>query len=391
MTEMEEVQERYLHWKVNTPKLYSHLHTQNTVWPSLQVKFLPDLEHSNVPGISSFRLLTTLNSSGQKDNDFIRISKYTTNDETQEKINLNNYDAALEEFKSENRSSNKFQILQNLKVPTIEGDINCVEYMPQNPDLIGLGCSNGGIYLIDKTKHASNLEMENTSNFKFFDLKLNGSKSEITSLNFNYQSFGKLITSTIDGEIKLFDLNNFRSNEKLIESNKFNGDKNGINSVKWCLNHCSIFLSANESNDFKIFDIRNNNALSSSREFHNGGVNCLSINKLNEFLISTGDSNGVINVWDLRNLEEPILKFDKIHNDSITCLEFNPLKPNVLASGSIDSTVQIYDLNNPEPLTFKHSGHMAGINDISWNLHNEMIASVSNDNTLHIWKHNEGV
>ncbi|CAL1196058.1 unnamed protein product [Candida parapsilosis] len=108
-------------------------------------------------------------------------------------------------------------------------------------------------------------------------------------------------------------------------------------------------------------------------------------------IFATGDSKGLINVWDLRNLDEPVKNFTP-HSKSITQLKWNPKHTQVLASSSTDCSVKLHNVSKEEPTVFQHLGHMLGVNDFDWSYADEwMIASVADDNSLHIWKPTQSV
>lgn len=51
----------------------------------------------------------------------------------------------------------------------------------------------------------------------------------------------------------------------------------------------------------------------------------------------------MVKLWDTRNLNTRLHKFDD-HEGDILTLDWSPFKPNVFASGSSDHKVKIWDL-----------------------------------------------
>ncbi|CCH44707.1 putative WD repeat-containing protein [Wickerhamomyces ciferrii] len=318
-----------------------------------------------------YRLLTGTFTSGQKE-EYLQLGSVSVKSEVEE-VDISKYDPDLEgDFDQ--------KILH-------QGDINRARYMPQKPDLISTINNNGEVFIFDKTKHAS----QPSDEFKF-DIKLSSHKKEGFGLSWNNHKEGQLLTCSIDGSTKLWDITKFSKKTKIIDSpvHDYKTDSQGTNDVSWLPQHDSIFSSVGEDNIIKIFDTRTNEIIKSSNiKSHAGGINGLSFNLHNEYCLSTADSNGIINIWDIRDLETSIFSING-HEGSISTLQFNPNKPQILATaGSEDNFVKLWDLGKPEndQLIFLHGGHMLGINDISWNPHDTwMISSVSNDNTLQIWK-----
>lgn len=57
------------------------------------------------------------------------------------------------------------------------------------------------------------------------------------------------------------------------------------------------------------------------------------------------DGDAGVQVFDLRNTKEPLVKYMDSHNDDVTDVRFHPSQPNKLVSGSTDGIVNVYDLN----------------------------------------------
>lgn len=259
--------------------------------------------------------------------------------------------------------------------------------MPQKPDLISTINNNGEVFVFDKTKHASQPSEE----FKF-DIKLSSHKKEGFGLSWNNHREGHLLTASIDGTTKLWDITKYSRASRVLDNpvDDFESDKNGTNDVQWIPTHDSVFGTVGEDNKVNMFDARTRSKVQESPTQHTHGINALSFNHQNPFCLTTADSNGELNIWDIRDFSKPIFNIHNAHEGSISTVAFNPNKTNILASaGAEDNLVKLWDFsrNEEDQLLFKHGGHMLGVNDIAWNPHVDwMISSVSNDNTLQIWK-----
>lgn len=436
----ENLQLRYSHWKKNTKLLYDYLNTNTSKWPSLTCQFFPDLDVST----DTHRLLLSSFTSGQLPED---ENVYIASLSTLKHLNwssLNNFDMDELEFKPDN--SLKFppkHLTTNLTIRFPVGDCNRARYMPQNPDVIAAASSNGDIYIFDRTKHGSrrirkslydekrhsetpeydgndkldthyeakftdqnNSREDNNSKTTSIDIDAidysnNENKNEAVSISWNLQKEGTLVAAYSQGPLKVWDLKKFNQNDKTIHIPEWNitqFDSNGCNDASWMPLHDSIFAASGESKDsLALFDTRNKKETSRIRsEFHSGGINACRFNYGNSMLLASADTDGKINLWDIRKLnDKPLSSLN--HGFSISTIEWNPHEQTVLASaGQEDGLVKLWDISQEDVMTdegvtkrliFVHAGHMLGVNDISWDLHDPwLISSVSNDNSIHVWK-----
>ena len=439
----EELQLRYSHWKKNTKLLYDYLNTNTSKWPSLTCQFFPDLDISS----DTHRLLLSSFTSGQLPED---EALYIASLSTLKHLNwssLNNFDMDELEFKPDN--SIKFppkHLTTNLTIKFPLGDCNRARYMPQNPDVIAAASSNGDIYIFDRTKHGSrrirksvydekrgsetpesdgndgldatyeakfndqnnNNNNHNSSDFKTesidideMDYSNTENRNEAVSIAWNLQKEGTLVAAYSQGSLKVWDLKKFNQNDKNMHKAEWNitqFDSNGCNDVSWMPSHDCIFAASGESKDsLALFDTRTQKESSRIRsEFHNGGINACKFNYGNSMLLASADTDGIVNLWDIRKLNDKPLMLLR-HDSSISTIEWNPNEHTVLATaGQQDGLVKLWDISQDDTVTdegitkqliFIHAGHMLGVNDISWDLHDPwLISSVSNDNSIHIWK-----
>ncbi|KAH3678281.1 hypothetical protein WICMUC_001605 [Wickerhamomyces mucosus] len=378
-----QTQENYRKWKANSIQLYDYLNTVNSIWPSWTVQFFPDREiNRNKRPI--YRLLTGTYTSGQMD-EYVQLGNFTVKDDI-ELVDLNKYDHDSQEFNSSDPIVGKFQNIQKF---LHRGEINKLRYLPQNPNLISSINDKGHVHIFDKTK----LPSLPVDDFRF-EMSLQYHKDEGFGLNWNNNKEGVLLTSSMDGTTATWDITKFSKSAPVITTpiHAYKTDEKGTNDCQWNPLHDSIFATVGEDNNVKIFDERKqgNELIRSNNKLHSGGINALSFNNHNSFALSTADSDGKLNIWDLRAIASPIFEITSAHQGSISSVKFNPNKPELLATaGSDDSIVNIWNLSREpkDQLVFKHAGHMLGVNEVAWNPNDyRMISSVSNDNTVHIWK-----
>lgn len=104
----------------------------------------------------------------------------------------------------------------------------------------------------------------------------------------------------------------------------------------------------------------------------------------------------------MRNLSAKVHSFE-YHKAEVMQVQWSPHSPSIIASTGKDNRVFVWDLTKlkdegsdsmsqeddpaPNELAFIHGGHIANVNDISWNQHEMgMIASVTEDNILQVKK-----
>ncbi|QGN13437.1 chromatin assembly factor 1 subunit p50 [Kluyveromyces marxianus] len=389
----EEVQNRYTNWKKNTRLLYDYLNTNTSKWPSLTCQFFPDLAVSN----DQQRILLSSFTSQQLPSD---ESLYISSISTMNHIkwsSINNFDMDEMEFKMDNSVKLKVReknLQEEVRITYPDGDCNRCRYMPQNPDIIGTVSSNGSVYVFDRTKHGNKI-----STGRKFEIECRSGneqgQDESVSLAWNHNLVGILASCQTNGKVNVWDIKKFDKNTRRIENTTRQSitDSNGVNDVSWMVNHTSILASCGESNTISIMDTRkspNENDVI-HRTSHLDGINSIEFNPKNDMLLCTGDSQGQLKLWDIRNFTEPVRSWRHSENqDSISSIQWNPHMPQIVASADQNTgLVKIWNTSESgeNMLLFVHGGHMLGVNDISWSLHTKWtICSVSNDNSIHIWK-----
>ena len=126
-----------------------------------------------------------------------------------------------------------------------------------------------------------------------------------------------------------------------------------------------------------LYDIRQQEiALSQNM---GSAVSALSIHPVERTLLATADKDGMVNLWDYRNLDCPLHAFIG-HSEAVTSIEWNPFDYCVFATCGGDGRVCLWNLDwigrhmdseeqmeGPSELLFVHGGHEGRVNDIRWN------------------------
>ncbi|KAI5955901.1 MSI1 [Candida jiufengensis] len=395
----EETEQKYRIWKKNSPFLYEYLSTNSLLWPSLSVQFFPDITTQPPDSKSSTdiilqRLLHGTYTLGQSIVDSISILQIPSFNSINKNLEISklNFNQDKEEFEI-NSSLPKPKVLQKINQL---GDVNKLKYMPQKPNVIASANSTGNLYIFERTKHKSfQKSLIDDVDVNKAEITINGD-SEIFALDWNQNEEGLLISGDIEGNIKLYDLTKYNKSKQLASHKNWNENSN-INDIEWFPTHDSLFGAVLENGNMIVQDIRMGKEKeriikqipTSSIDSSNTSINSISINPNFATGIATGDSNGIIHIWDLRNLDSSIRNF-KPHSSSITQLKFHPKFPQIIASSSTDHSVKLHNIStaaNEDPTFFQHLGHMLEVNDFDWSYADDwMVASVAADNSLHVWK-----
>lgn len=417
----ENTQNQYKIWKKNTPFLYDYVVTHPLLWPSMTVQFFPDLEKSSYSDtynedfndffkgfagdLEDFdyqpllqRVLIGTFTLGQSiDNISLLQLPYYRNLNKHLKADAIDYVQEKQEFEMTKIGKTKIKVLQRINHL---GDVNRARYMPQNPNVIA-SCNNlGDIVVYDRTKQSSF-----RNNFVGDDVDINTPQFrlinkqglvDVFGLDWNQQKEGVIVSGNMKGSINVYDIKkNFvsKTDPNIRESKKYSTNGAPINDIQWMPYHDSLFVSVDDNGSIKIFDIRSaDNSSPVLKKETNIGINASSINPNNMIAIGTANLAGAIDIWDLRNFGgAPSLLHAKVHDDEITLLKWHPKYHNIIGSSADDKLVKIHDVakfsNEGDGLLFNHRGHMLGVNDFDWSLHEDwLLSSVANDNSLHFWK-----
>ncbi|KAG2734789.1 hypothetical protein G9P44_002795 [Scheffersomyces stipitis] len=402
-------QRNYRIWKKNTPFLYDYLSTNSLLWPSLTVQFFPDRTDGQIESGTSKtssedsdniyfqRLLHGTFSLGSSV-DSIQILQVPVFADLNRNLRIDRLDfnSEKQEFELATSVNNKFKVLQKINHM---GDVNKVRYMPQKPNIIASANNMGDLAIYERTKHKSfkNSLIDDTDLNKV-QVYLKNSNSadvegtDIFAIDWNKQKEGTIVSASMNGEINLYDIrSNFVKDKSVVNESWYyhNESSTGVNDIEWLPQHDSLFSAVDDAGFISLFDTREESKLVHRYRSSEVGVNSISVNPGISHCIATGDSNGSIHVYDIRGIGSemnPIYSIQE-QTESITQLKWHPRYHNVLGSSSTDHSVKLFDLENSSSLLFAHAGHMLGVNDFDWSHHDDwMVASVSDDNSLHVWK-----
>ncbi|ODV58936.1 WD40 repeat-like protein [Ascoidea rubescens DSM 1968] len=187
--------------------------------------------------------------------------------------------------------------------------------------------------------------------------KLSGHKNAITSLKWFRNDNERIITSSADNTLALWDLKSckkikkftykFDSTNKINPQTNFNHHHLTVNDFDIInndyLNYNNNFISCNDNGDLILWDQRFKQNLIKKININNYSLFSL-VSSIKNNLIFTSGLNPIIYSFDLRYFDEknPYFKIRSPHLDSITSLSLSN-DNNSLISRSNDDTIRIYD------------------------------------------------
>lgn len=355
---------------------------------------------------------------------------------------LNKYDSVLGEFGGYQTSRTQFKIHQYLDHT---GEVNRSRYLPQNPSMVATGSSNGRVYLFDCTKHpldprnstslaeslASKSTADSISSINITksmtisnprpDMIMEAHTNEVSSLSWNQFRQGQLASGSYDHTVAIWNIKAWSKGKSLSPISIIKTHRDLVNDVEWHKFNPALLGSVSDDGTIHIHDTRVPevgkipqlesipiySGKQGTESYSKTGINCMSFNVANENLVATGGTDSNVVLWDIRAVSTPLHTMHG-HADNVNAVEWSPHEPTILASASSDRRVCIWDVSRigndqenqpttdnktvlpeapPPELLWVHGGHTESVSDISWNPALPwVLASVSNDNHIHIFK-----
>ena len=280
-----------------------------------------------------------------------------------------------------------------------QGEVNRARYMPQMWNIIASQTTSGEVHIFDYTKHAP--KSEGADQCKP-ELKLVGQKKEGYGLSWNLNKKGSLLSSSNDGTVSLWDVeNNAPQLYSTIEPvSKYEDHVGSVEDVAWSKHDPDVFCSVGDDKRMLLWDTRKESKKPTHQiEAHFGEILSVDFNPFKEYLLATASDDKTVAIWDTRKLQTKVCSL-KQHQDQVTTVSWSPFNEAILASASQDRRVFVWDLtrlgskqtpeeaaDGPPELLFIHGGHTSKVTDISWNTNEDLVmASVAEDNILQVWQ-----
>ncbi len=409
--------EEYQIWKKNTPLLYDTLVSHLLEWPSLTVQFLPTASDNDNFNFMTQKLVVGTNADPEEQNYLMILKCRTPNLKGMSALGKQEYSISRANEGLLKAGFNCIEIETKIAHP---GEVNKARCAYGAYNLIATKSSNGNVYLFDYTKHPPNP--------KDIDycpqMILGGHESQGFALDWKYSKELHVISGDNDGVICFWDLEKayaermadqadlaYRNHDisepkdlKLMSHRKFENDKKAVNEIKFHRINTSIFAHASEVGCLVFRDLRMNDEPFAVTMAHSEETFTLDFAYKDEFLLLSGGNDGIVKLWDMRQLSKSIHAFER-HNGKVIRVEWNPNNEALFASSGEDKCVNIWDCSRigddvvtedhpdgPPELLFKHKGHKSQVEDICWNLNSPLgIASTDSSGYLQVWEMDDDI
>ena len=379
--------EEHMVWSQNAKMVYDVYFSRRLEWPSLTVEWLPGTTPSSKEGWKRHQLVIGTHAAGVE-NDLqilsVEMPSAETEIDTRTEFGVDTSDTVL-----------------TLKHPG--GEANRVRHNPLAPTLLASKCANGLVHLFDIEKGASDPEKALVRSFK-------GHEDEGYGLAWDRQN--RLFSAGYDGSLCLFDIS---TDDALVTSKGAHGVGAPIGDVAVAPKREDLFATVGDDKRILLWDPRAFQATSKPvltyDEAHTGDINSIAFASkeavVQDHFFVTGSSDKTMKLWDLRSQAEPLHVAQR--NGDVVVVSWAPFgSAFVAAATASDRRVAIFDLakigadtsdiinatgiddsgdDKPTPeLIVDHCGHTGKLNDVAWNLSEDMLAaSVADDNSLQLW------
>jgi peroxin-7 len=257
--------------------------------------------------------------------------------------------------------------LKPFKEMYFEKGINCFKFNRINDNIIHVGDVEGKLITIN---YNNQIKDEIYSN-KIY-------QAEITSLNTGKISNNLLLSTSLDNTSKLIDLNNNK-----IVLNIQNYSKKGFTSNSIDYKTPNIISLSTNDGTVLLFDIKNC-VKPIKCLISNNPILSMDFNPFNA-TFAVGESNGIINIYDLRNDKNIPISTLTGHQLAVKEIKFSPFQQNLLCSCGFDMNINLWDVQYSLPIKcYKH--HTEFVTGIDFSNYNQnIISSISFDKTLDIF------
>ncbi len=162
----------------------------------------------------------------------------------------------------------------------------------------------------------------------------------------------------------------------------------------------NVMGTASDDSFFKLWDLRDLRKETIAIKASDNSLNEIDFNCVHPHtLVTGGEDQGKISVWDRRNLKTSLNELCH-HKESVTKLRWSPFHENILASAAAENDVYLWDTSKngeeqgradyaegPPELLIEHAKHLSEVEDLCWSPNHPMaICSAERQFMFQVWK-----
>ncbi|KAF8979061.1 Nucleoporin Nup43 [Entomortierella lignicola] len=161
--------------------------------------------------------------------------------------------------------------------------------------------------------------------------------AEATSVSIRPQLLNEIASVGADSRLVLIGSDNIQ--KTLQRSDRVSA---GLTTVCW--RSSSSLAVGTKSGQVKLYDRRNitesvSATIQGSNQFE--PLTCIAQHPTDIHKLTTGNDDGTVSLWDVRNMSKPEVKAIKVHNSTVWEAMFHPNQPDKIISSSQDGTIAI--------------------------------------------------
>ncbi|KAF9195311.1 Nucleoporin Nup43 [Haplosporangium sp. Z 767] len=167
----------------------------------------------------------------------------------------------------------------------------------------------------------------------------NKDTAEATSLSVRPQALNEIASVGEDSRLVLLSIDN-------IQKSLQRSDHIGAGFSAVCWRSSSSLAVTTKIGQLRLFDRRDISKpvlLSTPKSYQRDPLTCVAQHPTEPYRLATGNEDGSVAVWDVRNLSQPEIAGIKVHNSIVWEVQFHPNQPDKLLSCSQDGSLATLD------------------------------------------------
>lgn len=237
------------------------------------------------------------------------------------------------------------------RMVTHSGGVNRIRAMKQMPSVVATWSETGHVQVWDLRSQIQAIEEEvpedaakpkGTVHMAPAHV-FSGHKEEGFALDWSPVVEGRLLSGDCKWAIHLWERG--EGGRWMVDRTPFHGHQASVEDLQWSPTEGNVFASCSVDKTIKIWDTREKKKSALGIQASETDINVISWNCIATPMLASGDDQGILRIWDLRNFTEGgHVAYFKYHTGPVTSVEWSPFESSSLASSSEDHQVAVWDL-----------------------------------------------